>query len=45
MGSFDGAETCELVGLFVLSQLKDLNIDVDLYRDGVGATCNLYFSD
>ena len=23
MGSFDGAEICELVGLFILSKLKD----------------------
>ena len=41
MGSFDGAETCELVGLFLLSQLKHLNIDVGLYRDNGLATCNL----
>ncbi|GFO11714.1 hypothetical protein PoB_003821900 [Plakobranchus ocellatus] len=34
MGSFDGAETCELVGLYLLSQLKNLNINVGLYRDG-----------
>ncbi|KAL5022732.1 hypothetical protein ScPMuIL_001887 [Solemya velum] len=33
IGSFDGAETCELVGLFILSQLRELNIDVGLYRD------------
>ncbi|GFO19538.1 hypothetical protein PoB_004604300 [Plakobranchus ocellatus] len=33
MGSFDGAETCELVGLYLLSQLKNLNIIVGLYRD------------
>lgn len=33
MGSFDGAETCELVGLYLLSQLQHLNIDVGLYRD------------
>ena len=41
MGSFDGAETCELVGLFLLSQLKNLNIDVGLYRDDGLAICNL----
>ena len=22
MGSFDGAETCELIGLFIVSELK-----------------------
>ena len=27
MGSYDGAETCELVGSFLLSQLQDLNIN------------------
>ena len=27
MGSYEGAETCELVGNFLLSQLKDLNIN------------------
>ena len=33
MGSYDGAETCELVGSFLLSQLQDLNANVGLYRD------------
>ena len=33
MGSFDGAETCELVGSFLLSKLQHLNINVGLYRD------------
>ncbi|KAL5010142.1 hypothetical protein ScPMuIL_012447 [Solemya velum] len=33
MSSFDGAETCELVSLFILSQLRELNIDVGLYKD------------
>ena len=33
MGSFDGAETCELVGSFLLSQLQQLNINSGLYRD------------
>ena len=35
MGSFDGAETCELVGLFILNMLSSI-IDVEnvgLYRD------------
>ena len=33
MGSNDGAETCELVGSVLLSQLQDLNINLGLYRD------------
>ena len=34
MGSFDGAETCEIVGLYILSQLqKELGKDAGLYRD------------
>ena len=33
MGSFDGAETCELVGNFLLSQLQNLDADIGLYRD------------
>ena len=39
MGSFDGAETCELVGLFQLSQLTHLDVNVGLYRDDELATC------
>ena len=40
MGSYDGAETYELVGSFLLSQLQDLNINVGLYRDDGLATTN-----
>ena len=36
--SFDGVETCELVGLFLLSKLTHLDVNVGLYRDGVLAT-------
>ena len=37
MGSFDGAETCELVGLFLLSKLQHMNLNIGLYRDdGLG---------
>ena len=39
MGSFDGAETWELVGLFLLSQLTHLDVNVGLYRDDGLATC------
>ena len=39
MGSFDGAETCDLVGLFLLSKLQHLNLDIGLYRDdGLGVS-------
>ena len=40
MGSFDGAETCELIGLYILSQLQHLDINVGLYRDDGLATCD-----
>ena len=30
MGSYDGAETCKLVGSFLLSQLQKLNINIGL---------------
>ena len=35
MGSFDGAETCELVGLYILSRLRELTPtgNTGLYRD------------
>ena len=35
MGSFDGAEVCELVGLFILHQLSHVITSnaMDLYRD------------
>ena len=41
MGSWDGAEVCEIVGLFLLSklQLQHLAIVIGLYRDdGLGVT-------
>ena len=42
MGSYDGAETCELVGLYILSELGSIkDINVGLYRDDGLATCNL----
>ena len=39
-GSYDGAETCELVGLFILNEISQIRgLDVGLYRDdGLGAT-------
>ena len=34
MGSYDGAEICELVGLFILSKLKDtFGNNIGLYPD------------
>ena len=33
MGSWDGAEVADLVGLYLLSKLSDLDLDVGLYRD------------
>ena len=33
MGSYDGAETCELVGGLLLSQLRNLSSNIGLCRD------------
>ena len=42
MGSWDGAEACELVGLFLLSQLSHIkSIQAGLYRDDGLAACEL----
>ena len=41
MESFDGAETCELVGLFMLHQLKQLNLNQGIYRDDALIACQL----
>ena len=44
MGSHDGAEICELVGLYILSELNDIHSDgsIGLYRDdGLGAFNNI----
>ena len=40
MGSYDGAETCELVGSFLLSQLQHLEVNIGLYRDDSLAVCD-----
>jgi hypothetical protein len=38
-GSFDGAETSDLVGLYLLSKLQHLDLDLGLYRDdGLGVS-------
>ena len=41
MGSFDGAETCELIGLYMLHLLKVLNLNQGLYRDDALIVCSL----
>ena len=33
MGAFDSAEVCDLIGLFMLHQLRNLGIIIGLYRD------------
>ena len=33
MGSWDGAEVADLVGLYLLSQLTHLKLNIGLYRD------------
>ena len=39
MGSFDGAESCDIVGLYILSEVSKLKIDVGFYRDdGLGVS-------
>ena len=40
MGSFDGAETCELIGIYLLSQLQHLDINIFLYRDDGLEACH-----
>ena len=44
MGSYDGAEVCELIGTYMLSQVNQIidNSDVGLYRDdGLGVMRNI----
>ena len=41
MGSWDGAEVCEIVGLYLLSKLVGLNMSVGLYRDDDLCACQL----
>jgi hypothetical protein len=44
MGSYDGAEVCDLIGLYLLTGLKQKfeNLDMGLYRDdGLGIYKNL----
>ena len=41
MGSFHGAEACELVGLFILSKPLHLNLNLGLFRDDALGVCQL----
>ena len=41
MGSYDGAEMYELIGLYLLSQLTHLDIIIGLYIGDDLATCSL----
>ena len=41
MGSFDGAECCDVVGLYLLSQMQDLQINIGIYRDDLLSTSSL----
>ena len=41
MGSYDGAECCDITGLFLLSQLQGLGLNIGLYRDDGLATSRL----
>ena len=41
MGSFHGAEACELVGLFILSKPLYLNLNLGLFRDDALGVCQL----
>ena len=40
MGSFDGSETCELVGLYILFILESLGINLGLHMDDGLGVCN-----
>ena len=35
IGSYDGAEVCKLVGLYLLHLLKVTGVDLHLYRDNM----------
>ena len=39
MGSFDGAEKCDLIGLYLLYLLRNIKANVGLYRDDGLAAC------
>ena len=39
LGSYDGAEVCDLIGLYSLSKCQNLGLNVGLYRDDGLAEC------
>ena len=43
MGSYDGAEVCDIVGLYILSELEKLELNVNLgcYKDDCLAVSGL----
>jgi len=41
MGSFDSAEVCDIVGLYMLNLLKPIGIEIGLYRDDGLALSNM----
>ena len=43
MGFYDGAECCEIIGLYLLEQLQDHGVDVEsgIYRDDGLCACDL----
>ena len=42
MGNYDGAETCELVGCYLLSQLNETpGVEIGLYRDDLVVSTKL----
>ena len=41
MGAFQGAESCDHVGLLLVSKLQHLPIKVSAYRDDILAACSL----
>ena len=40
MGSWDGAESCDLVSLYLLSKVQHLNLNIGAYRDDWAAVSN-----
>ena len=40
MGGYHGAEVCDLIGLFILSRLRDVAPNIGLYRDDGLAVCS-----
>ena len=43
MGDYNGFETCELVGLYLLKELENLKINMGLYRDDMLGVSDKHF--